>query len=61
MHIFILDEKKQPSTIYLRVKVNSDEELEVGFQAPPEPSKKPSVQWISSLKTVNIQKGCYNH
>jgi len=47
----ILDEKKQPSTIYLRVKVNSDEELEVGFQAPPEPSKKPSVQWISSLKT----------
>ena len=47
-----LDEKKQPGSINLKVRINSEEELAIVLASPPEPSRKPSVQWLSALHKV---------
>jgi len=45
----VIDEKKQPGSINLKVRINSEEELAIVLASPPEPSRKPSVQWLSAL------------
>lgn len=45
----VIDEKKQPGSINLRVRINSEEEFAIVLASPPEPSRKPSVQWLSAL------------
>jgi len=47
----IMDEKVAHA-VSLRVKLNSgncNEELAIKLESPPEPSRKPSIQWISAL------------
>jgi hypothetical protein len=51
----IMDEKVAHA-VSLRVKLNSgncNEELAIKLESPPEPSRKPSVQWLSTLIQVN--------
>ena len=48
----VIDEKKQPGSINLRVRINSEEEFAIVLASPPEPSRKPSVQWLSALHKV---------
>jgi len=46
----------QPNTddrsfsINLRVKINTSEEMTLQLDSPPEPSRKPSVLWLSALR-----------
>ena len=48
----------QPNTddrsfsINLRVKINTSEEMTLQLDSPPEPSRKPSVLWLSALRKV---------
>ena len=46
----IMDEKVTYA-VFLRVKSNS-EELSIKLDSPPEPSRKPSIQWLSALIQV---------
>ena len=46
----IMDEK-MTYAVCLRVKSNS-EELSIKLDSPPEPSRKPSIQWLSALIQV---------
>ena len=51
----IMDEKVAHA-VSLRVKLNSgncNEELAIKLESPPEPSRKPSIQWISALIQVD--------
>ena len=46
---------KAAYAVSLRVKMNSgNEELSIKLDSPPEPSRKPSVQWLSALIQVII-------
>ena len=49
----ILDDKYQSGSLCLRVKLNGTEELSLRLDSPPEPSRKPSVKWITALRRVN--------
>ena len=48
----IFDDKNQSVSICLRAKLGSNEEMSLRLDSPPEPSRKPSVQWLSALRRV---------
>lgn len=49
----ILDDKNQSAvSICLRAKMNGNDELSLRLDSPPEPSRKPSVVWLSALRKV---------
>jgi len=60
----IMDDKAAYA-VSLRVKLNSgDEELSVKLDSPPEPSRKPSIQWLSALIQglgMVMDKSTYEH
>lgn len=45
-----LDAKQGASCLTLRVKMNHTQELTLKLDSPPEPSKKPSVLWLTALR-----------
>jgi len=45
----IQDEKNQTVSACLMVKLNGNEDLSIRLDSPPEPSRKPSILWLSAL------------
>ena len=52
----ILDEKNQGVSMCIRVKSGLEEELSLRLDSPPEPSRKPSIQWLSAFRKVLFYK-----